>query len=259
MTHADARHPISFIAAAIGLGVQLSSPAFAQLDRSQCASCHFANQYDVPRQDHSREWDRSPHGRHDVGCESCHGGNSQTFESFLAHQDVLNSSNPASPVHRTQLPKTCGSCHLGPYTNFQRSQHFSLLAEGDRRVPTCTTCHDSVGARLLSARSLEQRCASCHGEDGVAPRPGRAANARVLLEGVEEVRESLKAAKRLVERVRDQSRRTQLEEAYRQAEVPLIQARQAGHQFVFDQLEERLATARQRTAHLLAQLVNPDP
>ena len=71
------------------------------------------------------------------------------------------------------------------------------------------------------------------------------------------MRESLRTAEQLMERL-EEPRRAQLEEAYRQAEVPLIQARQAGHRFVFDQLEERLATARRRVADLLGQLVNPD-
>ena len=49
-----------------------------------------------------------------------------------------------------------------------------------------------------------------------------------------------------------------LEAAYLQSEVPLIEARRAGHRF-FDQLEERLATARERAAALLSELVNPSP
>jgi hypothetical protein len=233
--------------------------AQAQINRSNCADCHYANPYTAPAQSHLEEWSRSPHGRNVVGCERCHGGDPDTFESLMAHREVLGSFNPSSPVHRTQLPSTCGTCHVGPYVAFQSSQHYQLLGEGDRRVPTCSTCHGSVGAHLLSPAGLERQCATCHGADGVAPRPGRAAGARLLLEGVAEVRESLEAAETLIERIRDPARRATLEEAYQQAEVPVIQARQAGHRFVFDQLEERLATARARAADLLAQLVNPSP
>ncbi|HJN44495.1 MAG: hypothetical protein QGI10_03830 [Vicinamibacterales bacterium] len=243
----------------VALAIFGAPPAQAQLDRSHCADCHFANPYTEPAQAHLEEWSRSPHGRNVVGCEQCHGGNPDTFESLQAHRDVLGSLNPSSAVHRTQLPSTCGACHIGPYVAFQRSQHFQLLGEGDRRVPTGSTCHGSVGAHLLSPAGLERQCASCHGSDGVAPRPGRAAGARLLLEGVAEVRESLEAAETLIDRIRDPVRRAGLEAAAQQAEVPVIQARQAGHRFVFDQLEERLATARARTAELLAQLVNPSP
>lgn len=61
----------------------------------------------------------------------------------------------------------------------------------------------------------------------------------------------------LVNRVGDKARRAQLDEAYQQTEVPLIQATQAGHAFVYDELKERLSTARQRLEALLGQLANP--
>ena len=234
------------------LGLAGVPPALAQFDRSNCADCHVAP-------NHLDEWSRSPHGRNNVGCERCHGGDPGTFERLQAHRDVLGSFNPSSPVHRTQLPRTCGGCHTGPYVNFQTSRHHELLGEGDRRVPTCSTCHGSVGANLLSPAGLERQCSTCHGPDGVAPRPGRAAGARLLLEGIADVRESLDAAEHLIDRIRDDQRQAAFRAAYRQAEVPLIQARQAGHRFVFDQLEERLATARERTSELLAGLVNPAP
>lgn len=242
----------------VGLVTAVAAPtAEAQDDRSNCADCHFANPYTEPAQDHLQEWSRSPHGRNNVGCERCHGGDPDTFERLQAHQGVLGGFNPSSPVHRDQLPATCGTCHAGPYVAYQSSQHHALLASGDRRVPVCTTCHGTVGANLLSPAGLERQCASCHGPDGVAPRPGRAEGARLLLDGIADVRESLKAAQRMIERVRDDDRQAAFEEQYQQAEVPLIQARQAGHRFVFDDLEERLATARARTAALLAALVNP--
>ena len=69
----------------------------------------------------------------------------------------------------------------------------------------------------------------------------------------------MKSARSLLNRVKDKTRRAQLESAYQQTEVPLIQAIQAGHQFVYDDMKERLATARQRLDALLEQLANPKP
>ena len=241
------------------LGLLAAPAALAQLERSRCADCHFANPYTEPAQEHLHRWSLSPHGRSDVGCDRCHGGDPGTFESQLAHIGVLGSFNPSSPIHRTQLPATCGSCHSGPYVNFQESRHYELLTEGDRRVPVCTTCHGSVGARLLSPRGLERQCAECHGPDGIEPREGRAEAARLLLQGVADVRESLQAARHLIERVRDENRRRELQESYLDAESPVIEARRAGHRFVFDRLEERLEAARERTADLLSELANPSP
>ena len=259
MRSATMRRLLSLSAALATLGLLGAPTALAQLNRSRCADCHFANPYTEPAQNHLHEWSLSPHRRADVGCDRCHGGNADTFESWQAHQGVLGSFNPSSPVHRTQLPATCGSCHIGPYVNFQSSRHHELLTQGDRRVPTCSNCHGSVSGQLLSPEGLERQCAECHGPDGIVPRPGRAADARLLLEGIADVRESLDAARHLIDRVRDADRRSTLEGAYLQAEVPLIEARRAGHRFVFDQLEERLATARERMAALLSELVNPSP
>jgi hypothetical protein len=63
----------------------------------------------------------------------------------------------------------------------------------------------------------------------------------------------------LIGRVNDPTRRAQLDEAYQQAEVPLIQAVQAGHQFAYDALRERLADARRRIEALFGELANPRP
>ncbi len=259
MISAKLMRALSVATLVAGVGLPAAPTAFAQLDRSRCADCHIANPYTEPAQAHLHDWSLSPHGRAGVGCDSCHAGNPDTFESWRAHQGVLSSFNPSSPVHRTRLPQTCGACHVGPYANFQVSRHFELLSQGNRRVPTCSTCHGSVGGQLLSPQALERQCAECHGPDGIEPRPGRSAEAQLLLEGVADVRESLDAARHLIDRVRGEDRRSGLEEAYLQAEVPLIEARRSGHRFVFDQLEERLATARERVAALLSDLVNPTP
>jgi signal transduction histidine kinase len=110
---------------------------------------------------------------------------------------------------------------------------------------------------LLSAKALESRCASCHGPGEVAPRAERARQARELYDGISVVREQLKLAQSFIRRVDDKTRRAQLEIAYQQAEVPLIQAIEAGHRFVYDDLRERAAVARTRTEALLKQLANP--
>jgi len=236
-------------------------PAAAQ--SSRCANCHLVN-LGTSAMDrlpfmtrHFQEWDLSPHARHDVGCERCHGGDTSTFERVPAHRGVRPSRDPASPVHWANLPRTCGTCHTGPFVLFERSRHAALLSAKDPRVPTCSTCHGDVGARLLSPAALEQQCNRCHGPGRTAPRPERAAHARLMLEGVTEVRALLDHAHALVRRVSDAARRATLEEEWRQAEVPLIEARQAGHAFVFDELEARLTTARQRTGALLDRLANP--
>ena len=145
----------------------------------------------------------------------------------------------------------------GAIVAFQGSRHFALLEQGDTKVPVCTTCHGAAGFNRPSARSLETRCAQCHGPRGIAPRPERAEAARTLYDALHESRDSLKTARPMINRVRDKAQRARLDDAYQQAEVPLIQATEAGHQFVYDTLKERLSTARQRIEALLIEIANP--
>lgn len=245
----------SLIRVAVALFV-IITPSIALAQQSRCADCHFANPGSTPG-NHLSEWDRSAHARANVGCESCHGGNPNSFESPQAHQGILASGNPASPVHRWNLPATCGKCHAGPFTNFQQSKHYSLLRAGDRDVPMCTTCHGEAGADLLSPKGLEGQCAQCHGPGKIAARSDYPPEGRMMLEGIRDARALLKTANEFIRQVRDKTRRAALEEASRQAHVPLVEATQSGHRFVYDQLKERLDTARQRIGQLYEQLANP--
>ncbi len=247
------RRAIFTVAATLLLG---GVALVAQTSRSLCADCHFANADGTDRR-HLDAWSLSKHGQAQVGCERCHGGDPTTTDRTVAHQGVVLSTVAASRVHRANLPATCGTCHSGPFSHFQQSQHFALLRDGDRRGPTCTTCHDSVAAQLASPRRLEQTCLQCHGPNGREPREGRAAAARLMLENISEVRESIRAADRLIARVADPSRRARLADAREQAEVPLTQARDAGHRFVFDELQRRLVDARDRTMILMQLLIEP--
>ena len=244
--------------AALVLGGLAALPRPLAAQQSRCADCHFSRP-DAPAADHLSDWDRSAHSRNHVGCERCHGGDATTFDAFLAHRGVLNSANPSSPVNRRNLPVTCGRCHAGPFVEFQKSRHDALLEGGDARVPVCSTCHGAAGYRRPSARALAAECAQCHGANGMAPRPGRAEGSRALYENLHELRDSMKTARSLINRVNDRTRRNELDAAYQQADVALTQAVQAGHQFVYDDLEERSSVARQRIDALLDRLANRTP
>ena len=73
---------------------------------------------------------------------------------------------------------------------------------------------------------------------------------------VREVRARLNEARSIIRRIKDANLRAKFEEQYRQAEVPIIEARNAGHEFVFDNVKERLDRARQRTEALMDALAN---
>ena len=240
----------------VGLTFVTAVPAPAQIaPQSGCADCHYARP-DSPRQDHLEAWDRSPHARNNIGCESCHGGNPRVFEALPAHVGILASGNAKSPVNRRNLPTTCGACHIGPFVAFQDSRHYELLQSGNNRGPTCSTCHGEVDGRVLSPKALASRCNECHGPGETAPRVERARQVREQYEGLVAVREQMKLAQSLIRRVDDQKRRATLTDALQQAQVPLTRAVNAGHRFVYDDLRENLATAQKRVEALLSTLAN---
>lgn len=249
---------VGVLALALLATVLLAGSSQAQVTPSRCADCHFAHRRSAS-QWHLSEWDHSAHGRANVGCERCHGGDPNTFESFLAHQGILSPRNPASPVHRINLPKTCGSCHPGPFTAFQKSRHYELLREGNLETPTCVTCHGEVGAYVLSPKSLYAECANCHAEGKVAPRGDFPAEGKIMLTSIRDVRASLDQAKTLIRQIRDKARRESLEAELQDARVPLLEAVQSAHMFVFDQMQDRIQVARKRADMLMEQLANPQP
>lgn len=238
------------------LAAMAPTVAAAQIGpQSGCADCHFANPRS-PRRDHLESWDRSPHARANVGCERCHGGNPHTFEGFRAHSGIVPPTDPTSPVNRSNLPATCGACHAGPFLAFRKSTHYELLRSGSRNGPTCSTCHGEVDGRVLSAKALASECNECHGPGELAPRAARAREVQEQYEALKAVREQMKVAQSLIKRVDDKKRRASLTEAYQQAEVPLIRAVEAGHQFIYADLREYLAVARSRVEALLSNIAN---
>jgi hypothetical protein len=252
----------SLILAALAAGAVVGRVPDAAAQGSRCADCHIANAPSAATNwsgfalRHLQDYDTSPHARNKAGCDRCHGGNPNTFEKFLAHKDMLPPSSPASPVNKVNLPRTCGVCHTGPFVAFQKSEHHTLLQAGDDRGPTCSTCHGEVAANLLSPTALGKQCARCHGEGQPQARPGRAEDAELLMAEIREVRAGLNEARTIIRRIKNKNVRATFEEQYRQAEVPVIEARNAGHEFVFDNLKERLGRARQRTEALIDALAN---
>jgi hypothetical protein len=96
-----------------------NSPVAARNIPKTCSRCHdkegISSRYALPKKRFSSYMD-SFHGiaveygmTKAANCASCHG----------VH-DILPSSDPASTVHRANLPKTCGRCHPNAGPNFAK-------------------------------------------------------------------------------------------------------------------------------------------
>jgi hypothetical protein len=174
----------------------------------------------------------------------------------LAHRGVLNSRDANSPVNPTNLPDTCGLCHVGPAAAFKSSRHDELLRSGSSRGPTCSTCHGEVDGRVLSPKALASECNECHGPGEKAPRADRARLVREEYESLQTVREQVMLVRSLIKRVDDRKRRGELTQSATLAESAIGRAVDAGHKFVYDDLKEYRSLAQRRVDALFATLAN---
>ncbi|MBI3096725.1 MAG: cytochrome b/b6 domain-containing protein [Planctomycetes bacterium] len=132
-----------------------------------CGKCHQSREVTARHQ--SREKEAVPHFIDSIhgrallvdglivapNCNDCHG----------VH-DILPASDPKSHIAKDQVPKTCGKCHVLVEEVYNGSIHGQLLAQFDKRGPTCITCHtsheiDTPGTPEFRLKS-DRKCGECH-------------------------------------------------------------------------------------------------
>lgn len=154
-------------------GADASGDASVEVDDRACTDCH---------QEAEPYW-KSIHGRaREEGvaaaatCADCHGSH-----------DIQPIDAESSPVHRANLPQTCGECHQNSeiaerygvpanrYETYMDSYHGIFLSESEGEViaADCTSCH---GDHLILAQSnpqstihpanLPETCGQCHPNAG---------------------------------------------------------------------------------------------
>ncbi len=143
---------------------------------SFCARCHSDVEYmkhynpKLPT-DQLAQYKTSVHGKRltkgdtqVATCISCHG----------AH-GILRASDTRSPVFKTNIPKTCSSCHadqkrMAPYkistsqyNDYLQSVHGKLLLEKkELSAAACTDCHGNHGASPPGLSDVAGACGECH-------------------------------------------------------------------------------------------------
>lgn len=151
---------------AAALALNLSSLAAAPRPSDSCIDCHKDEKFRV--QNHKlyayyQEWSGSAHEQAGLSCWSCHGGDPKATGKEAAHTGMLPQSDPGSPFHYKNIPKTCGGCHPAILERFEKSRHYEQL-EARGRGPSCITCHGSLNTRAYPITIVERSCAKCHNE-----------------------------------------------------------------------------------------------
>ncbi|HWA95995.1 MAG TPA: cytochrome c3 family protein [Terracidiphilus sp.] len=92
-----------------------------------------------------------------ANCQSCHGSH-----------HILSRKNPESPTYKTNIPKTCGTCHAKIDMEYEAGAHGHGLAKGDMKAPVCTDCHTAHAILQPTESAFRMQstpiCGSCHKE-----------------------------------------------------------------------------------------------
>lgn len=135
-----------------------------------CRNCHRIESQIYLQSDHGRAISK---GKTEAAtCTSCHGKT----------HTLLPSRNPASPVHRKNIPETCASCHADPkkmegarlsekepFDTYLHSVHGEAIREGKINSAVCSDCHGThdlhAGSNPLSKiyrTNIPSTCGRCH-------------------------------------------------------------------------------------------------
>ena len=240
-------------AAAIGWGAAFASAAEVKepdgtKKGNTCVDCHrrkeTVQRFPVWAQDHFVVWYVGVHGRADVACQECHGGDPVALEKAASHAALRPSSDPSSAIYYKNLPRTCGRCHEQVYKEFVRSDHYKALV-ADRLSPSCTTCHGLHMGVAGATTSLAERCTLCHNaEEGVKPEV--ADQARDALGQFTGTQQAIERARLTIELARGEGRDTaRAEEQLRRAQEQLDRTGSRWHRFRLRAFERELTEIRE--------------
>ena len=110
-------------------------------------------------------YEQSVHGKAVTGgseyaavCTDCHGTH-----------DIMEGTDPKSPIAKFNVPATCGKCHADVQTVFMQSTHGQALTRGNWHAPVCTDCHGIHTIKApndpksaVAAGNVGNTCGSCH-------------------------------------------------------------------------------------------------
>jgi formate dehydrogenase subunit gamma len=88
-------------------------------------------------------------------CTTCHG-----------FHLVLPSSDKRAKTYYFNIHEICGSCHKKIFSEYKRSIHGRNLLGGNKKAPTCTTCHSEHKVTEINRVTLfgleTKECGKCH-------------------------------------------------------------------------------------------------
>jgi len=167
-------------------GLVYAAPAdslsgIARAAQNSCLDCHR-------RSDQARvsaptaHWLEDIHAVRGLGCVGCHGGDATDSDLSAMDPDKGFRGKPG----RDEIAELCAKCHADaaymkrfnprPYVfsmaEFRTSVHCKKIAEGDKKVATCTNCHGVHGiltpkdpSSPVFHRNVPLTCSKCHNSE----------------------------------------------------------------------------------------------
>ncbi|MBT8107702.1 MAG: cytochrome b/b6 domain-containing protein [Gammaproteobacteria bacterium] len=145
-----------------------ASPVSAANLGETCGTCHGAGQPAPVGVRTLRPIEAYTASVHALAAGDGHGG--PTCSDCHTAHSPLQATDPASTIHRSNVPATCGECHRKITRQFERSIHGMAAQAGVLESPVCTDCHGehrilAVGSpdSPVSATNIPTRvCGPCH-------------------------------------------------------------------------------------------------
>ena len=90
-----------------------------------------------------------------ANCQSCHGSH-----------NILSHNNPQSPTFKSNVPKTCGTCHAKINDEYQTGVHGHAVMAGKLGAPVCSDCHTAHAILQPTEAAFRMQstpiCGNCH-------------------------------------------------------------------------------------------------
>ena len=126
-----------------------------------------------------KQWQESIHGKNNVTCPACHGGDPSSF-----NKPKIKGTGYLGKPSRTEIPEFCARCHsetswmrqynkrTDQLSQYKTSKHgMNLYQKNDTKVAVCTDCHGrhdipevSNPASLANHKNIAETCSKCHGD-----------------------------------------------------------------------------------------------
>ncbi|MBI5032428.1 MAG: cytochrome c3 family protein [Chloroflexi bacterium] len=148
----------------------------ASKTQDTCVTCH--NTLSGKAGQNAKDWASSIHSERGVNCAGCHGGDATKADKAAAH---ATSAGYVGVPKIVDIPALCASCHsrvetmrqydlpTDQYAKYLTSVHGQKLAQGDAKVATCATCHESHATKKsddptakVYTLNVPGLCATCH-------------------------------------------------------------------------------------------------